>query len=148
MQNFHNAIYREEEREMMPTCKLFGVGCIPWSPLARGFLTRPVAEQAASTRFKTDPTFNKFVGGASNEEETNAAINQAVEAVAKARGLSMAQVALAWSRAQPGITAPIVGSTRLSSIIELVKATHISLTAEEVASISAPYQPRPIKGHS
>jgi len=148
MQNFHNAIYREEEREMIPTCNLFGVGCIPWSPLARGFLTRPVAEQEDSTRFKTDPAFKKFVSGASSEEKASEAINQAVEKVAKARGLTMAQVALAWSLAQPGITAPIVGSTKLSSITELVKATHIKLTDEELKSISEPYSPRPIKGHS
>lgn len=148
MQPFYNAIYREEEREMLPTLKLFGVGCIPWSPLSRGYLTKTAAEQEASVRYKTDPAYKRFIGGSPAEDQASEAINNAVREIAEARGCSMAQVALCWVLQQPGITAPIIGSTKLESIAELVKATHMKLTEEEIKSISAPYVPRGVKGHS
>lgn len=150
MQDFYNPIYREEEREMFPTCKLFGAGVIPWSPLARGFLTRPHASQASNTtRAASDPNYGKFLGlGDPVEEAWLKEINQVIEKIAEKRGYSMAQIALAWVLANPNVTAPIVGSTNIASILELVKATHIKLTEEEVKAISAPYKPRSILGHA
>ncbi|ORY72240.1 NADP-dependent oxidoreductase domain-containing protein [Leucosporidium creatinivorum] len=150
MQDFYNPVYREEEREMFPTCKLFGVGIIPWSPLARGYLTRPwKSQESNTTRAQTDPNYGKFVGlGNPKEESFLQAINEAIEKVAVARGYSMAQVALAWVMSNPNVTAPIIGSTKLDSIKELVQATHIKLTDEELQSISSPYQPRQILGHA
>ncbi|KAM0750647.1 Aldo/keto reductase [Meredithblackwellia eburnea MCA 4105] len=143
MQDFYNAVYREEEKEMFPTCKHFGVGIIPWSPLARGYLTRPAAEQKNSVRAKSDPNFARFLGlGDELEEKALAEVNAAVEKIAKARGYSMAQVALAWVRSNPNVTAPIIGSTKVESIIELAQATHIKLTEEEIAAISGPYRAR------
>ncbi|CEQ39917.1 SPOSA6832_01489 [Sporobolomyces salmonicolor] len=138
--DFYSPIYREEEREMFPTVKLFGCGVIPWSPLARGFMTRPWREQGNTERGKSDPNFAKFVGLG------NPAGN--VEKIAKDRGVSMAQVSLAWVLAQPTVTAPIIGSTRVEAIKELAQATHLKLTEEEIKAISEPYKPRGILGHS
>ncbi|GAA5978868.1 hypothetical protein JCM11641_003596 [Rhodosporidiobolus odoratus] len=149
MQDFYSPIYREEEREMFPTAEHFGCGIIPWSPLARGFCTRPHREQDNTTRAKSDPNFAKFVG-LNNPREGDALkqINEALEKVAKDRGYSMAQVALAWVLAQPHVTAPIIGSTRTEAIRELAQATHIKLSEDEIKAISDPYQPRGILGHS
>ncbi|GAA6026992.1 hypothetical protein JCM8097_006022 [Rhodosporidiobolus ruineniae] len=149
MQDFYSPVYREEEREMLPTASLFGCGVIPWSPLARGYCTRPWREQDNTNRAKTDPNFAKFVGlGNPREEDALKKINEAIEAIAKKRGYKMAQVAVAWVLAQPHITAPIVGSTKLDSIRELAQATHMQLTDDEIKSISEPYQPRGILGHA
>ncbi|GAA5888034.1 hypothetical protein JCM6882_000257 [Rhodosporidiobolus microsporus] len=149
MQDFYAPIYREEEREMFPTCDLFGMGVIPWSPLARGYCTRPWREQDSTTRAKSDPNFARFVGlGNKTEEAALKAINEAVEKVANDRGYSMAQVALAWVMAQKNVTAPIIGSTRTEALRELAQATHIKLTDEELESISKPYLPRGILGHA
>ncbi|KAK4058861.1 hypothetical protein OIO90_000307 [Microbotryomycetes sp. JL221] len=149
MQDFYTPVYREEEREMFPTCKLFGVGVIPWSPLARGYMTRPHREQNNTVRASSDPNFAKFVGlGNPEEEKALQSINEAVEQIAKKRGLSMAQVTVAWVLSNPHVTAPIVGSTKIESIEELAKATHVKLTQEEIDSINAPYKPRGILGHA
>ncbi|KAK4053786.1 hypothetical protein OIV83_001442 [Microbotryomycetes sp. JL201] len=146
MQDFYNCVYREEEREMFKVCETFGTGIIPWSPLARGYLTRPWREQN-TTRAKTDPNFAKFVGlGNPNEEKSLQEINEAVERIAKERGLTMAQVALAWAMSNKLVTAPIIGSTNIDSIEELVKATEIKLTEQEIDAISNPYRPRGILG--
>ncbi|KAI5479806.1 aryl-alcohol dehydrogenase [Pseudohyphozyma bogoriensis] len=142
MQNHYNPCYREEEREMFPTTKLFGTGMIPFSPLARGYLARPFADQS-TFRAQSDRSIGRFVGNPDSEN-----INKAVEDVAKARGYTMAQVTLAWVLAQPGISAPIIGTTKIDSLKELVQATHIKLTDDEITAISAPYQPRALLGHS
>ncbi|TNY22485.1 Aldo keto reductase [Rhodotorula diobovata] len=148
MQPHYSAIYREEEREMFPTCDLFGAAIIPWSPLARGFLTRPHREQDSTERAKSDPNYARFVGlGNEAEEEALHLINEAVEKIAKDRGVSMAQVALAWQFSNPVVTAPIVGSTRIEALREAAAATHLKLTDEEVKAISEPYRPRGILGH-
>ncbi|KAI5479807.1 aryl-alcohol dehydrogenase [Pseudohyphozyma bogoriensis] len=147
MQDFYNPVYREEEKEMFPTCKLFGAGVIPWSPLARGYLTRPHSDQS-TTRAKTDKNMSRFVGLGSSDAAPLEAINEKVEEISKARGLSMAQVALAWVLAQPAITAPIVGTTKLESLKELVQATHVKLTEDEIKAIAEPYRPRPTMGHT
>ncbi|GAA6061572.1 hypothetical protein JCM10212_004322 [Sporobolomyces blumeae] len=149
MQDFFAPIYREEAREMIPSCAQQGVGVIPWSPLARGYVTRPHREQHNTERAKSDPNFAKFVGlDNKTEEEPLQQINEAIEAIANARGVSMAQVALAWVLAQPGITSPIVGSTRKEAIKELVEAVHLDLSKEELDQITAPYRPRGILGHA
>ncbi|GAA5989397.1 hypothetical protein JCM10908_001293 [Rhodotorula pacifica] len=149
MQDFYAPIYREEEREMFGVCKLFGTGIIPWSPLARGFMTRPWRDQDSTKRAKTDPNFAKFVGlGNPAEEEALHKINEAVEKIAKDRGVSMAQVTTAWVLAQPQVTAPIIGSTRIEALREAAAATHLKLSEEEIKAISEPYKPRGILGHA
>ncbi|KAJ3541586.1 hypothetical protein NM688_g6062 [Phlebia brevispora] len=112
MQNHYNLIYREEEREMLPTLKMFNVGCIPWSPLARGILTKPVQED--SVRKNTDYFMKWYTS------ETIPIIVQRVEEIAKKKGISMAQVAAAWVMSKEGITAPIIGSTHIENLTELL----------------------------
>ncbi|KAG9316338.1 aryl-alcohol dehydrogenase [Chiua virens] len=113
MQNHHSLIYREEEREMFPTLKMFGVGCIPWSPLARGLLTRPLSEQ--TIRGQTDLGIRNYI-----QNETDKDIVSRLEEVAKQKGASMAQTALAWSLARDVVTAPIVGTTSLDNLLDLL----------------------------
>lgn len=144
MQNFHNAIYREEEREMVPLLQDLGVGMIPWSPLARGFLTRPVKEE--SIRVQTDG-FWKNANIDPNGESFLIDINERVAEIAKKRGISMAQVALAWSLSKPFISAPIVGTTSLDKLKDLVDGVQVKLTDEEVKAIDELYRPRAISGH-
>lgn len=139
MQNHHSLVYREEEREMFPTLKHFGVGAVPWSPLARGLLTRPFNEK--SKRGQTDPFMGLYAG--SNAEE----IVTRVEKVAKSKGLTMAQVALAWSLSKEGVTAPIVGTTSMKNLEELIAAVHVTLTDEEIKLLEEPYRPQPVVGH-
>ncbi|CAL1697806.1 unnamed protein product [Somion occarium] len=112
MQNHYSLIYREEEREMFPTLKLFGVGSIPWSPLGRGLLTRPLSQ--STTRGQTDFFLQAYKGS------SNAAIIDRVEEIAKKKGISMAQVAIAWTLAKDGVTAPIVGTTSLSNLEDII----------------------------
>ncbi|KAG8914895.1 hypothetical protein FRC01_003874 [Tulasnella sp. 417] len=144
MQNYHNAIYREEEREMAPLLQDLGVGMIPWSPLARGFLTRPI--DIETTRANSDIFF-----GMNNADPTkdgpSIEINRRVSEIAKRHGVSMAQVALAWSLSKPFMTAPIVGTTSLEKLRDIVGGVKIKLTEEEVKSIDEPYRPKPVIGH-
>ncbi|KAG8904824.1 hypothetical protein FRC01_008588, partial [Tulasnella sp. 417] len=128
MQNLHNAIYREEEREMVPLLQDMGVGMIPWSPLARGFLCRSIKEE--SYRAKTD--WFMFVNGDPERDPWLADINERVAEIAQKRGISMAQVALAWSLSKPYVTAPIVGTTSIEKLKDLVAGVHVKLTEEEV----------------
>ncbi|KAG6894366.1 hypothetical protein C0992_006434, partial [Termitomyces sp. T32_za158] len=113
MQNHHSILYREEEREMFPTLKLFGVGAIPWSPLARGLLTRPMKEQ--TKRGETDQFLRQYLKASGTPE-----IVRRVEDLAQKKGLSMAQVAVLWSLSKEGVTAPIVGTTSLKNLEELI----------------------------
>ncbi|KAF7356074.1 Aldo/keto reductase [Mycena venus] len=115
MQNHHSLVYREEEREMFPTCKHFGVGIIPWSPLARGVLTRPLVAQKDTSRGTGDPFVDSYnsLGGAHE-------IVSRVEELAKKRGVSMAQIALAWSMCKDGVTAPIIGTTSIEKITDCI----------------------------
>ncbi|KAG8927826.1 hypothetical protein FRC01_006881 [Tulasnella sp. 417] len=144
MQNFHNATYREEEREMVPLLQDVGVGMIPWSPLARGFLTRSAKEE--SLRAQTD-AFYKPSNGDPNKESFLLDINERVSEIAKKRGISMAQVALAWSLSKPFVSAPIVGTTSLDKLKDLVEGVHVKLTEEETKSIDELYRPRAVAGH-
>ncbi|KAH7338035.1 Aldo/keto reductase [Rhizoctonia solani] len=142
MQNHHSLLYREEEREMVPTLKMFGVGMIPWSPLARGLLTRPTSQ--TTNRSETD-TWAKYLDG---NKESNDAIVSRVEAIAKSKGVSMAQVAIAWSLSKDGMTAPIVGTTSLKNLEDIVGGIHVKLTEEEIKQLEEPYTPRAIVGHN
>ncbi|KAG8927828.1 hypothetical protein FRC01_006883 [Tulasnella sp. 417] len=140
MQNFHNAVYREEEREMVPLLQDLGVGMIPWSPLAGGLLTRRVTGE--SVRGQTDP----YVKNAPTEPFI-LEINAKVADIAEKRGISMAQVALAWSLSKPFISAPIVGTTSLDKLKNLVEGLQVKLTEEEIKAIDDLYRPRAISGH-
>ena len=145
MQPQYNLVYREEEREMLPLCKAEGIGVIPWSPLARGFLAggRAKPGEGNTERARTDEFAPRryyrdavFAGG------------DAVEASARARGVSNTQVALAWVLKTPAITAPIVGASKLHHLEEAIAATEIALTEDEVKALEAPYQPKPVLDHA
>ena len=138
MQNHYNLLYREEEREMLPLCADQGIGAIPWSPLARGRVTRDWDE--TTNRSGTDQ-FGKTLYGTANRE-----IVDAVAAIAKERGVSRAQVALAWVAKHPAVTAPIVGVTKLSQLDDAVASVDVALTADEIRALEAPYTPQPIQG--
>ncbi|MCA9917860.1 MAG: aldo/keto reductase [Anaerolineales bacterium] len=144
MQNHMNAVYREEEREMLPLCRDQGVGVIPWSPLARGFLAgnRKRNEGDPTTRAKSDD----FAKDMYYQPEDFDVVD-AVKGIAKAQGVSAAQVALAWLLHKPGVTAPIIGATKMYQLEEAAAAVDISLSDEEIAQIEAPYRPHPILGH-
>ncbi|KEO86098.1 alcohol dehydrogenase [Erythrobacter sp. JL475] len=136
MQNQLNLIYREEEREMLPLCVDQGVGVIPWSPLARGRLARPLGEE--TVRSKTDG-FGKVIYP---EDESDNAVIAALDALARQRGEAMASIALAWHFTKPGVAAPIIGATRPAHIEAAVAALNLELSAEEIAMIEAPYRPK------
>ena len=135
MQDQYSLVMREEEREMMPLLADQGVGSIPWSPLAKGRLTRPWSEQQTQ-RATTDPLQSRYSG------ETNEPIVDAVQRVAEARGVPMAQVALAWVLRNPVVTAPIVGATKSHHLPDAVAALELELTDEEVQALEEPYTPR------
>jgi aryl-alcohol dehydrogenase-like predicted oxidoreductase len=145
MQNHYNLLYREEEREMMGLCQTEGIGVIPWSPLARGRLTRPWDERQSTERAATDP-FGKALY-ATMEEADRRVVDQ-VGRVAAARGVSMAQVALAWMLSKPVVTAPIVGATKPHHLEDAAAALSLTLTPEEVASLEESYVPHPTLGFS
>ena len=136
MQNQYNLIYREEEREMLPLCLDQGVGVIPWSPLARGKLTRDL--DATTTRLETDE-YGKRLYSVANIE-----IIERVATIAEARGVSRAAVGLAWVSRHPAVTAPIVGFTKPHHLDDAVASLEVQLTDEEVASLEAPYTPQPV----
>jgi len=142
MQNFYNLVYREEEREMIPLCIAEGVGVIPWSPLARGFLGRKAADAFAdaTTRSKSDKHMDMRLG------DTDLEILRRVETVAGRLGVSNAQVAMAWLARRPGVTAPIIGASKPHHIADAAAAAALKLSAEDCAFLEAPYQPRPISG--
>ncbi|KAF8907465.1 NADP-dependent oxidoreductase domain-containing protein [Mucidula mucida] len=135
MQNHYNLVYREEERDMFHTLKHFGVGAIPWSPLARGVVTRPL-EERGSGRTASDALLNVYF----TSPATNDIVNR-VEEVAKKKGITMAQVAVAWSMSKEGVTAPIIGSTSLDNLNQLIAAVDITLTEEEIKYLEEPYKP-------
>jgi len=143
MQNYVNLLYREEEREMLPLCRAEGIGVIPWSPLARGRLTR--SSDDTSARSESDG-FGRSLYAKTAEADRK--VVDAVAAVALRRGVPRAQVALAWLLAQPGITAPIVGATKLSQLDDAVAALSLALSTEEIAELEAPYVPHAVVGHS
>jgi aryl-alcohol dehydrogenase-like predicted oxidoreductase len=138
MQNHYNLLNREEEREMLPLCIDQGVGVIPWSPLARGRLTRALGTITA--RSETD------VFGRTLYAEDDAAIIEQVRVIAEARGVTRAQVALAWVLSKPGITAPIIGATKPHHLDDAIAAVDLELSPEEIEALETPYTPRPVVG--
>jgi 1-deoxyxylulose-5-phosphate synthase len=145
MQNHYNLLYREEEREMMGLCQEEGVGVIPWSPLARGYLTRPWDDRRATERAQTDQ-FGKTLY--TSTEESDREIVARVGRVAEARGVPMAQVSLAWMLAKPYVTAPIIGATKPHHLEDAAAALALALTPEEIATLEEPYVPHPVLGFS
>lgn len=143
MQDHYNLLNREEEREMLPYCRATGVGVIPWSPLARGRLARPWDD--ATTRSATDE-FGATLYARPGLLEADRAVVDAVADIAAARGIPMAQVALAWVLAQPGITAPIVGATTEHHLADAVAALEVRLSEDELTRLAAAYVPHPVVG--
>lgn len=143
MQNYLNLVYREEEREMIPLCQDQGVGLMPWSPMARGRLTRPNGQQTQRTQ--TDISGQSFAQG---HEVEDGRVIDVVEQIAKERGVAMAQVALAWVLAKPGVSAPIVGASKPAHLDDAIAALALELSAEEKARLEAPYVPHVVTGFS
>jgi aryl-alcohol dehydrogenase-like predicted oxidoreductase len=140
MQDHYNLLYREEEREMLPLCRDQGVGVTPWSPLARGRLTRPWDD--ATERSTTDDTALRRYQDPSIRQ-----IVEAVAGVAEQRGIPRAHVALAWLLSRPGVTAPIVGATKPHHLDDAVAALDVQLSSDEIAALETPYRPQAIAGH-
>lgn len=142
MQNHYNLVYREEEREMLPLCREDGVGVIPWSPLARGFLAgNRKAGEAQTTRARSD----KF-GELMYRTEDDYAVQARVAEIAAQIGMPAAQVATAWLLAQPGVSAPIIGASKMPHLEDAVAALSVSLTAEQMAALEESYRPHPVLG--
>jgi aryl-alcohol dehydrogenase-like predicted oxidoreductase len=143
MQNHYNLIYREEEREMLPLCRSEGIAVVPWSPLARGFLAGGRAAGGEQTaRSKSDALAHDLY-----YSQADFQVAERVAEVATQRGASPAQVALAWLLHQPGVTAPIVGATKMSHLEQAVAATQLQLEPSELAALEALYQPHRVLGH-
>jgi aryl-alcohol dehydrogenase-like predicted oxidoreductase len=145
MQNHYNLVYREEEREMLPLCRAEGIGVIPWSPLARGFLAgnRSRHEWGETVRSKTDGFAQSMY-----YEEADFEVAERAAQLAQQRGVTPAQIALAWMLHQDGVTAPIIGASKMSHLEQAVAALDIQLSAEEIASLEQPYRPHRALGHS
>jgi len=143
MQNHYNLLNREEEREMMPLCAAEGIGVAPWSPLARGRLTRDWNE--TSNRMETDEVGKTLYSATA---DTDRKIVERVAEVAQKRGVPRAQVALAWMAHKPFVTAPIVGASKPHHLDDAVAALSLNLTADEIAALEEPYVPHPIVGFS
>jgi aryl-alcohol dehydrogenase-like predicted oxidoreductase len=143
MQNHYNLIYREEEREMIPQCIDQGVGVVPWSPLARGLLagSRTSSGEQLTTRAKTDPFLDSLY-----RPDLDVPVIDRVAEVAAEAGVSSAQMALAWLMNKPGVTAPIVGSTRVEHVEDALAAESLSLSDEQIARLEEPYVAHPIAG--
>ncbi|KAE8449074.1 hypothetical protein EG329_008662 [Mollisiaceae sp. DMI_Dod_QoI] len=144
MQNLHNATYREEEKEMIPSLKKFGMGMIPWSPVAMGYLCRPHADFIKSERGES--MNGTFIGNQWTDADER--INKKVEEIAKKRGTTMTIVALAWSLSKPFMTAPIIGMSKNERVDEAVQAVNFELTKEEIESIDSLYEPKNVLGFS
>ncbi|HEY2179046.1 MAG TPA: aldo/keto reductase [Caulobacteraceae bacterium] len=144
MQPQYNLVYREEEREMLPLCREKGIGVIPWSPLARGFLAggRASPGEGNTERARTDEFAPRLY-----YREPDHAVVDAVSEVAKARGVSNMQVALAWVLKNPVVTAPIIGTSKAHHLADAVAALELKLTDEEIAALEKPYKPKPVLDH-
>ena len=142
MQNFYNLLYREEEREMLPLCADARIAVLPWSPLARGRLTRDWGTE--TPRIRTDPYGNSLFAAT---EKSDRKVVEQVAAIANARGVPRAQIALAWLLQKPVVTAPIVGASKPQHLDDAVAALAIKLTETEIAQVEAPYAPHAVVGH-
>jgi aryl-alcohol dehydrogenase-like predicted oxidoreductase len=145
MQNHYNLVYREEEREMIPQCLDTGVGVLPWSPLARGLLAgnRTTAGERLTVRARTD----QFADLLYVPELDYPVVDRAAE-IAAVRGVPTAQLALAWLLAKPGVTAPIVGATRIEHLESALDAEQLEVSDDEAAALEEPYVPHAVSGHS
>jgi aryl-alcohol dehydrogenase-like predicted oxidoreductase len=143
MQNHYNLVYREEEREMIPQCVDQGVGVLPWSPLARGLLagSRTSSGERLTTRSRTDPFLDSLY-----RPDLDVPVVDRAAAVAAEAGVSPAQVALAWLLHKPGVTAPIVGATKLAHVEDALAAESLALGEEQIAQLEEPYVPHPVSG--
>jgi len=141
MQNLVNLLYREEEREMLPLCEAEGIGVIPWSPQARGKLSRDWDH--TSIRTETDEAMTRLFA---HTQDADKKVVDRVAEVAKARGIPRAQVALAWLLSKPVITAPIVGATKLHHLDDALASVNVKLSAEEIAALEEPYVPHEVVG--
>jgi aryl-alcohol dehydrogenase (NADP+) len=144
MQNHYNLVYREEEREMIPLCREEGIGIIPWSPLARGFLAgnRNPQDSGDTVRAKTDDYAKQLY-----YQPSDFRVVERVTDIARKRGVPNAQVALAWILQQPGITAPIVGASKMEHLEDAIAALSLKLDDAERKALEEPYQPHKILGH-
>jgi len=144
MQNHYNLIYREEEREMIPLCREEGIGLVPWSPLARGFLAgnRRLEDRGETLRAKTDDYAHKLY-----YQESDFAVVDRVSEIARRRGVKNMHVALAWVLAQPGITSPIIGASKMEHLEDAVGALSLKLEEAELKALAEPYQPHAVLGH-
>jgi aryl-alcohol dehydrogenase-like predicted oxidoreductase len=148
MQNHYNLVYREEEREMIPLCIAEGVGLIPWSPLARGFLAgnrkaNEDKQQGETTRAKTDAYAHSLY-----YRDSDFTVVDRLTEIAQARDAKNAQIALAWILSRRGLTAPIIGASKSYQLEDALAALSIQLTSEEIAKLEEPYEPHPVLGHS
>ncbi|WP_135854127.1 aldo/keto reductase [Halorussus salinus] len=143
MQNHYNLAYREEEREMLPLCEKENVGVMPWSPLARGYLTRPHDEIDATTRGETEEHMydHPYREGGGKE------VNERVQELAAEKGVTMAQISLSWLLHKDWVDAPIVGTTSVEHLEDAVEALDIDLSASDLAYLEEPYEPVPVSGH-
>ncbi|HKI01859.1 MAG TPA: aldo/keto reductase [Thermoanaerobaculia bacterium] len=144
MQNHYNLVYREEEREMLPLCREEGVGVIPWSPLARGFLAgnRPRGEEGVTRRGRSDGIAQQLYTEPGDHD-----VADRVAALAERRGVRPAQIALAWLLHQPGVTAPIIGASKMEHLEDAVAALGVPLSPEELLELEEPYRPHRVLGH-
>ena len=145
MQNHYNLVYREEEREMLPLCRSEGIGVIPWSPLARGFLSgnRSRQEWGDTPRAKIDDFAHQMY-----YQESDFTVVERVVELANQRSVTPSQIALAWLLHQPGVTAPIIGASKMHHLEEDVAALEIELGEDDLEFLQEPYQPHPVLGHS
>jgi aryl-alcohol dehydrogenase (NADP+) len=145
MQNHYNLIYREEEREMNPLCRAEGVGLIPWSPLARGFLAgnRTADKGGDSARARTDDIAHRMY-----YQPDDFAVAERVQQVARGHDRKPAQIALAWLLSRPGVTAPIVGASTMEQLDDAVAALEVQLSGDEMKVLEEPYRPHAVLGHS
>ena len=145
MQNHYNLVYREEEREMIPLCRAEGIGIIPWSPLARGFLAgnRRRQDKGETARAKSDEFAHNMY-----YQDSDFAVVDAVSDIAAKRGVPNAQVALAWLLSRKGISAPIVGASKMQHLDDAIAATELKLDDDEIKALSKPYMPHRVLGHT
>jgi aryl-alcohol dehydrogenase-like predicted oxidoreductase len=143
MQNHYNLVYREEEREMLPLCIEEGIGIIPWSPLARGRLARTTPSPSSGTTRADSDSYAVDL----YDSPTDQKVIEAGRKVAKEIGVAPSEVALAWLLQKPGVSAPIVGATKIEHLESAVRALDVKLTAEHVRALEEPYQPHAVRGH-
>jgi len=143
MQDHYNLAYREEEREMLPLCDREGIGVVPWSPLARGYLARPHEEFEATTRGRTDDYAREhpYFDGGGRE------INERVEELADEKGVSMAQLSLSWLLHKEWVDAPIIGASKVEHLEDAVEALEVSLSESDLEYLEEPYEPVAVSGH-